>query len=483
MEGKDFPLFAMQGPSIDSSSFRPPSISQGHVPLQESVSSASEVPSQQPTPSIEPQIASLRYMEQFKALMERQRQVFDEERALWQTESADLNSRIVQLEVHVRRLTSQTSTPGEVASSERDGSFWSGRGNDGSRHTSSSSTGNEVWHPHQSTKPTRVFSNRSSPGSSSPKGRRLPSVAENLNTGKKSPSSEIDGLTMTPIQPLHYKASISGHLIHKDLEGIHFKASGLPPSLVQAVMTPQSDSESGSGSPSARSPISPSQVSPNTAVTPPRAIPLPQHLDPYLKDAGHTPLARHTQALTSLDGSGENSGGSTPTQPEIERPPLEPTATREQGPKMPTENKDSYFPPPPEASAGEPEQNTGLESIDEDPALEGPLGLTNDPENERNKGFMKELDKKLSSVNLREAAAADDSTSSTLSPPSTSQLSSMLRPTGQQEGKQTEKQSGDDQSFEQPEAEPKLRLKSSMNFGTAFGASSCGKNFGMTQWE
>lgn len=110
--------------------------------------------------------------------------------------------------------------------------------------------------------------------------------------------------------------------------------------------------------------------------------------------------------------------------------------------RPPTERSDSYFP------AAEDNSN------DVDPKLSGPLGLTN--EEGEDKQFLSELDSKL----LR-AAQID-----MFEPPAVAGASNMVG-----SAKEEEKE------FEQPEAEPKLRIKRSMNFGSVFGARNCGKGF------
>ena len=70
---------------------------QARVPSLQSLNSASQVPKSAPRMPTSPQVESVRYVNQFHALMERQRQTFDEERALWNTERMELYEKIAQL--------------------------------------------------------------------------------------------------------------------------------------------------------------------------------------------------------------------------------------------------------------------------------------------------------------------------------------------------------------------------------------------------
>ena len=126
----------------------------------------------------------------------------------------------------------------------------------------------------------------------------------------------------------------------------------------------------------------------------------------------------------------------TPVQPEAERPPLEPQPTRV---RLPSERSDSHFP------AAE------ITPSDADPELNGPLGLTNDKSEDDQ--FLNELDSKL------QAAASK----------------SLQTPTVADASESGSSERGDEKDFQQPEHEPKLRMKRSMNFGSAFGAKYCGE--------
>ena len=393
---------------------------QGRVP------SASQMPNSPTRQSISSQLASPRYIKQFHALIEHQREVHSEERALWHTERAELQEKIAQLEASVRRYKgsyslSPLSSPVGKNGTSGSSSFRNLLSSDGSRHTSASGTGDEVWRPKSDVQPTRTFSESSNPGSTTSESR-LPSIAEDV-TGRRKFCEDTP-----PDQGLTHKPSISGSEIDKNLDGINFKSTSLPPVVGKDIMTPQS--------PSVLSPSSPSRVSPATIELPPSSLTAPE--DMYTRDAGHTPLARRTYFNTDGPASAPSSGTATPTQPERERPPLEPHTSSI---KLPSERSNSYFPPP--------EDNPS----DSDPELAKPLGLTNDMGED--KQFLNELDSKL----LR--AARSESYGS----PAVAGAPDLAGPAKEEE-----------KDFEQPEHEPKLRIKRSMNFGSAFGAKHCGRD-------
>ena len=371
--------------------------------------------------------------------MEHQRRTFDEERALWDTERMELHEKITQLEKSL--LGYQAISSGQTSysiknnniASQNKSSFRSLLGKDGSYPTSETATGNEIWRGSKpDIQPTRTFSDPTTHYTKPGERSRLPSIAEDTTCGRKDPS---DVHTDLP------RPSISGADMDRNLDGINFKSRVLSPASAKRIMTPQSPSPRTS---------SPSHLSPKTIELPPSVLNAP--LDPYTKDAGHTPLPPRTKL--NADGASSDTNGSTPTQPETERPPLEPHASFA---KVPSERSDSYFPVVENeyrnSTAGQEEEFQDREdkSRDEDPELKGPLGLSSSGGGEGN-SFLHELDSKLEQV-----AGTKKSVSPSV-------------------GLDTETSSAkDDEDFEQPEPEPKLRIKRSMNFGSAFGAKTCGK--------
>ena len=360
--------------------------------------------------------------------MERQRKVHSEERDLWHIERKELEEKIGRLEVSLQRYqaisSSQATSPIEKSGPAANGSFWSLLSTEESRSTSASGPGDEVWRgPKTDVQPTRTFSGNSTQPHKS--GDRLPSIAENAHTRNRKEASEHS----TNKQGAPHKPSINGADIDKNLDGITFKASGLAPGVVRNIMTPQSPSPGSA---------SPSKVSPGTIPLPSNALEAPE--DILIKDAGHTPLARRSYFNNDGPSSTGSTDADTPTQPEMERPPLEPHTTAV---RLPSERSDSYFPPVPD----EPEPIGN-----EDPELKGPLGLTNDAS--KDSKFLSALDSKL-----EQAANSSDH----LDSPAVAGASNT-----------TSEERGDDvPGFEQPDHEPRLRIKRSMNFGSAFGSKSC----------
>ena len=405
---------------------------QGRASRQQSVPSASRLPGSSSRMFISPQVASARYVKQFQALMEHQRHTFDEERALWNIERMELHEKITQLAGSLHQY--QAISPSQISSSinssdsesHRNSSVWSLLSKDGSSDTSTDTTGDEIWRgPKTDVQPTRTFSDPTTQ-STKPRGRdRLPSIAEDTTCGRKDSSDLQSGLR---------KPSVSGAQTDKSLDGINFKSSTFSP-VPDKVMTPQS--------PSPRT-TSPSRLSPGTIQLPSYRYDSP--LDPYTKDAGHTPLARRT--YFHIDGASSEGDGATPTQPEMERPPLEPHVSFA---KLPSERSDSYFPVVDRESRDDKDTSRDGEetSPDEDSELKAPLGLNSYKGDDEQ--FLNELDSKL-----LQAARSEE-----------------FSPSGV--GSDKESFLDNDGEFEQPEDEPKLRIKRSMNFGSAFGAKTCGK--------
>lgn len=354
------------------------------------------------------QLASARYIQQCRALMDRQRQTFDEERALWNIERTELHEKIVHLEEIARRSqaepSSQVNSPNYKTGSTS-GAIWSPPGTE----DPISSSGDEFWRGaggKSDAQPTRTFSKPLN--QSARAGKRLPSVAEDA-IGQRSERSFSNGSHMEAAVP---RSSFSGGKMDQNIDGITFKSNGTAPAVVKDLIALQSPSPK----------RSPSRFSPGSV--PLDSIRLSASHDPYTKDAGHTPLARRSSVVSGA----ASSDPPTPTQPETERPPLEP---RSSVTKMPSERSNSYFP--------------DVLDIDEDPELKKPLNLHNHEADDNS--FLQELNSKLE-------VAKSESLEPTVVP--------------------LEKV---DAAVDQPEPEPKLRIKRSMNFGSQFGSSACGKGF------
>ena len=334
----------------------------------------------------------------------------------------ELHEKIAQLDGSLRRYqavsSSQLSSPTNTSINlpQTDSSSQSLLSKDGSSPTSATTTGHEFWRgPQPASQPTRTFSEPTIQPTKPRDQSRLPSIAEDTTCGRKDSSN---------MQHDSRKQSLSGRVMEQNIDGITFKSNPLSAVPANKIMTPQSPSPRTS---------TPSLISPQKIHLPLSTLEAP--LDPYTKDAGHTPLAR--RAYVQGDGASSEGDGTTPTQPEIDRPPLEPHASFT---KLPSERSNSYFPTVEGESRDkkdipvDQEEDGKDKSPDEDPELKGPLGLDNSSTRQNNR-FLHELDSRL-------------------------------------EGLVAQK---DNEDFEQPEEEPKLRIKRSMNFGSAFGAKTSGK--------
>ena len=319
----------------------PPPRYNNTLPLQRSISSASQIPS---SPALlsqsSQQNASPKYVQQYRTLIDRQRQVFDEERALWHIEREELQEKINYLEASLRRYRAISTS--EVTSPSF-GPYGAFPLLDNLR--TSGSTGDEFWRGaggKSNAQPTRTFSESSS--QSIAEERRMPSIPE-VETPKK-----VRDWSILPTES--HRPSVDILKTDKDLDGIMFKAI---PSVSEAV---------------ASSPPQSPLTSPSSKREGLNFIPLPSETrNPYTKDAGHTPLVRRSS--TNSDGNASSLGDAvTPNQD---------GETQQTSIKIPSERSVSYFPPPDE--------------LEEDPALKGPLSLKNSSEEDT--GFLRELDSKL----------------------------------------------------------------------------------------
>lgn len=350
--------------------------------------------------------------------MNHQCQVFEEERALWHTERSEMQDKIARLEASLDRFqaisSSQVSSP-----MEPNGSGTSSPWNPGHHNgLAKKLTGDEFWRGpggKNDAQPIRTFTNL---GDQSLKvGDRLPVIAENsmVYTSKAvSYPISVDSRSLS-------KASTRGIGTDKNLDGITFRKSTVP-TITESLMTSQDSVP--------HQLPSPTRVSSSSILMPSSLSTAPS--DTYTKDAGHTPLARRSEYNLS-GGLGASSGNlATPTQLELERPPLEPRAS---GIQIPLDRADSYFSP--------------IEGDnDGDSELKEPLGLKDNAV--ANDEFLNMVDSRLLQVAQSKTVERSESDKENMD-----------------EGK----------SFDQPEPEPKLRIKKSMNFGSQFGASNCGKGF------
>ena len=400
-------------PSISDSSADTTRSVQGRLPSRHITNPRGRITSPQNV-SASPQLASTRYVHQYRALMDHQRRVFEEERELWHTERSDLLAEVEQLKARLRQFGG--SAEGEISSpNQRQGSgtnfqcLVGSSSNSSSRHTS---TGDEFWRGaggRSDAQPTRTFSDL--PIQPHTNEERWPSISEN-----EPPQAQGSLLTASINEAINPR--ITSVLHGDDIDGITFKSSSLTSSHSTNIMKPQSPS--------------PLYISPGTLTLP--ASELAPLLECNTVHAGHTPIARGSRYNTDGSASAISSSPTTPTQPEVERPPCEPRASFV---RPPGERSDSYF--------------TGaVLDQGEDPELNEPLGLENRSTSET-ESFLEAVDSKL-----EEAARKEDDESRRGRKSATEDDST-----------------GHGRAVEQPEhsePEPKLRIKSSMNFGSQLGS-------------
>ena len=400
-------------PSISDSSADTTRSVQGRLPSQHVTNPRGRITSP-PNVSASSQLASTRYVHQYRALMDHQRRVFNEERELWHTERSDLLAEIEQLKARLRQFDGSAS--GEISSPNHrqdSGTDFQGlvgsSSNSSSRHTS---TGDEFWRGaggRSDAQPTRTFSDL--PNQSHKNEERLPSISEN-----EPPQARRSLLTASINEAINPR--ITSVLHGDDIDGITFKSSSLTSSYGTNIMRPQ--------------PPSPLHTSPGTLTLP--ASELAPLLECNTMHAGHTPLARGFRYNTDGSASAISSSPTTPTQPEEEKPPCEPRASFV---RRPGERSDSYF--------------TGaVLDQGEDPELNEPLGLGNRNTSET-ESFLEAVDSKL-----EEAARREDDESR-----------------GERKSATEDDSAGHGRAVEQPEhsePEPKLRIKRSMNFGSQLGS-------------
>ena len=439
---------------LPSSKTVPSSDEQPHpsrsIPLQKPVSSASQLPNpQSKLRSAYRHLASSAYVEEYQEVVDSLRQAHTRDRNLWRTEREELHERILELESELRLLRTRQDS-GAKASADQLNST-----NLGSllaqplpRKQSTESTGREFWRGlggMSDAHPTRTFSETSSTSAFS--NVRLPSISEDLDYPRKE-SAGFNG-EIRPLSPLRRSQrlpSIPGDRLDAKFDGISFKPSGLPPSVVKSVLPSIDGSPSPMHSPS---PLTSLSTPPKPTAEPrPKLLNLPSSFltadERRLEDAGHTPLAR-----VIAETSSNTSSATTPISKvfETERP-LEPFPTQAIV-RPPHERRDSYFPDINEAT-------------DEDPILKEPLGLTNDKNGEEDTGFLSTLDSKLlqaqrsTSFDLESQASGDEA----------STLEKVASPSEALSHNGTTHTRND-----YDETEPKLRIKRSMNFGAPFGTA------------
>lgn len=399
---------------------------------------------------------SASYLQQAQSLLNRQRMMVDteralfaEERELWVQERQILLTRIAELESLLKRsahgqtdntpLTSASTSASQTGAStqKRSISFqipfkpphYSSNPDQPSQNSSSNNA--QVWEGSSpGSRPTRVFPDAENPdllqhhpsstdqGGDAGTGTGLSVSALSLDRALSPKSHAADSAT-------NLNMSVPIEKLDSKLDGITLKSSALHPEIVARVMTPPSPAsrETSPCSSSHRS-VSDRRCSLKLKLTdlgPPEKN--------LVKDAGHTPMVfidrdeADTQTHSLKESEGPSPSHSPSQNPSNESSPLAPGALRQ-----PAESSDTYF-----------------ADLPDDPALKGPLSLTNEEEHDSN--FLRELDQKL----LGEARQI-------LGPPAG------VKSEAAEESSQEAQGEGQEQ-----EQDPEIKFKKTTNFGTAFG--------------
>ena len=346
-------------------------------------------------------------LESQRANFEAERGLFTKERQLWEKERALLRTKIGELESLLKSQGSQTNVSARAAKPVFGTPLY--QGTNGAQYHSA-----QVWEGSSpGTRPTRVFRDEEVPDNSHPSS--IPegsgTVPPSLDAALSPQARAADALASVPV-PIEK--------LDSKLDGITLKSTALPPGVVARVITPPSPSplEGNSPAPAPAAPARPEIEHRNSLKLKLSELGPPN--ENLVRDAGHTPMA-----IIEPDGSqlSTKEASPRPEEPQYEEEaPLAPVATSI---RQPRENAESYFPDPPD-----------------DPALKGPLGLTNDEEHDNS--FLNELDHKL-------LDQAKRMVSSTANSNGADETDSELPGEGEKE------------------PEPEIKFKNSTNFGTAFG--------------
>ena len=423
------------------------SIATTHVPLLPPVPSASQLPKHSfPIHNPIPGVDISAYIDQCRSLNTQLREAHESERRVWDIERTALKARIKELEQKINRTRDpKRRSSNDSSAANRDSfraSFASFNGFNGTTRGRISSepaahSVQPVWKGPEFTPPvTRVFSHDDDIV-------HLPSISENAPlpplTKEVSPTSQEKAESIpVPIEQ-----------VDKTLDGITLRSTALTSSF-NKVASPQFISPAQSPSPIPKHPADGlMQVEIKGLLSP---------LDEKLKrHAGHTPMA--------FDGNISTSSASSERITPRQEKPYAPVPTR-RPPLRPSENSDSYFS---FASEGghhtdvkdqiiqeEPEiEEEPLHATEEDPALTGPLMLDSGAKSEASSTFLGLVDAKLS-----EAAAARRSRKDSL----LSNGSQDTAANGRDEGSSAQTDTDG----------PKLRVRNSTNFGSAWGKDAPG---------
>jgi hypothetical protein len=382
-----------------------------------------------------------------RKLFEEERKLFEGERKLWNAERTLLKAKILDLEAAVAKSKGgkwKYSNDSVKSSSQsfRSSSFTStGR----TRMSSTSNTSPPVWEgPEHMAPASRVFSEpdtfATNPFTEDQIKRtngHLPSISENGSF--PTLDREISPSSAPPEHAMSIPIPIDK--IDKSLDGITLKSTALAPSFVAKIVTPDVITPQRSPSPNSKPAGAEGlRVAMDELLSP---------LDEKLKlHAGHTPMAFETASST-----GPTSTHSTEIPTPVQEMPPAPVPAARRPPPRPTENSDSYFSSlveeDQEQKRNDDEEEEDEEWENEDPELKGPLTLSSKNEDGQSNDFLNTLDAKL----MMEAKRYMKSPESTQSDDND--------PQGASGGPQ------DDEG-------PRLRMRNSTNFGSAFGSNRCG---------
>ncbi|KAF3396312.1 hypothetical protein F1880_006903 [Penicillium rolfsii] len=354
-------------------------------------------------------------LENQRAHFENERALFAQERQLWAKERTLLRAKIAELESLLKSQGSQstlaTGHPPKPA-------YGMPQYVDAHDHLSSA----QVWEGSSpGGRPTRVFRDEEIPDNAhlSPISEGSGSNPPSLDAALSPRARAVDASSATISIPVPIEK------LDSRLDGITLKSTALPPEVVARVITPPSPSPLGTSSPTPATapsdPARPGMEHRNSLKL--KLSELGRPNENLVRDAGHTPMA-----IIEVDDSQRTTKDASPVEIpacEEEEAPLAPMVTHVH---QPSEHAGSYFP-----------------DVPDDPALKGPLGLTNDEEHDSS--FLSELDSRL----LDQAKRIM----------STSTVS---------DGEES-----DSEAPNQGEPEPEIKFKNSTNFGTAFGISKSGK--------
>ena len=394
-----------------------------------------------------------------RAAWEKERKHIDRERKLWETEREILKSRITELELALNQKTSgrrrySNDSTQSMAPSLRSVSGFShfaphSNSVNGSRSASESHTAPPVWEPEQSKPASRVFSesdvaatNVFGQGEPNKPNGHLPSISEDAML----PALERE-ISPSTIPSSQHSEPVPVEKIDPKLDGIVLKSTALQPSfqfMSPKVLTPQPETPRRSTSPESKS------NGPGAALH----VPMDGMISPFdakLKmHAGHTPMA-----FTGTGPTGPMSGQSPDAPSPVEEKPPAPVQTAKRPPPRPTEGSDSYFSATANNDALTEEiaevETAEDEDQDPDPELRGPLTMSSSNEKGQSDAFLNTLNMKL----LAEAHKYIKSPESSMS----EEKSEETKPP---------------QDAQDDDGGPRLRMKKSTNFGSAFGSNKCG---------